>query len=318
MLRYSLRALARLFPALLLAHFFGYAFGHLVAPLHAARSPLSIGNVDRTPLLQSYGAYLAGIAVDGLGPLPGSPADESLAGAVGRAAWNSLGLLLIATGLSVAAGVTLGLLAVRDRPPRIAPWLTGAATLGLAVPTFFFGVMGVTAAILLLIYAPGRFLVLPLEGYGWDAHLVLPVLALMLRPTAQIALVTAGMLVGELGRQYVVTARSIGLDERRIARRHVLRNALPAVVSTIAASLRLSAGELLIVETLFRWPGLGRLIALALIPGNSSVAGESALFLDPPLIGAALALFAALFLLANAVAGLAVRALDPRVREAHS
>jgi peptide/nickel transport system permease protein len=316
-LRHTLRALALLVPALLLAHFFGYAFGHVVAPLHAARNPLALGNVDRTPLLQSYGAYLAGVPQGGLGTLPGSSADEPLAAALGRAALNSLGLLLIATALSVVAGVGLGLLAVRDRPPRIAPWLTGAATVGLAVPTFFFGVMGVTAAILLLIYAPGRFLVLPLEGYGWDAHLVLPVLALMLRPTAQIAQVTAGMLVGELGRQYVTTARSIGLDERRIARRHVLRNALPAVVSTIAASLRLTAGELLIVETLFYWPGLGRLIALALIPGNSSVAGESELFLSPPVLGGAVALFAGLFLLVNAGAGLAVRALDPRVREAH-
>jgi peptide/nickel transport system permease protein len=313
-LRYTLRALALLAPALFLAHFFGYAFGHLVAPLHAARSPLFVVSVDRTPLLESYGAYMQRAAGLDLGPLPGSPSGESIASAVGRAALNSLGLLAIAMGLSVAVGVGLGLAAVRDRPPRIATWLTGAATVGLAVPTFFFGVLGVSAAIMLLIYAPGQFLILPLEGYGWDNHLVLPVLALMLRPTAQIAQVTAGMLVAELGRQYVTTARSLGVDERRIARRHVLRNALPSVVATIAGSLRLTAGELIVVETLFYWPGLGRLIAQTLIPANNSIAGEAALFLSPPVVGAALALFAALFLLANTAAGLLTRALDPRLR----
>jgi peptide/nickel transport system permease protein len=313
MLRYTLRSLLLLVPALILAHFFGYAFGHLVAPLQAARSPLSVRSVDRTPLLESYGAYL-GAAGDGLGPLPGGAPGESIAAAAAWAALNSLGLLAIAMGLSVSIGVGLGLLAVRDRPPRIATWLTGAATVGLAIPTFFFGVLGVALVIMLLIFAPGRLLLLPLEGYGWDSHLVLPVVALMLRPTAQVAQVTAGMMVTELGRQYVTTARSLGVGERRIARRHVLRNALPAVVSTIAASLRLTAGELIIVETLFYWPGLGRLIALALIPGNHSLAGESALFLSPPVIATALVLFAALFLLTNTAAGLLIRALDPRAR----
>lgn len=315
MLRYSLRALALLAPTLLLAHFLGYAFGHLVAPLHAARSPLSVGSVDRTPLLASYAAYLAEAAPRGLGAMPGDAAGQSIARVVGVAALNSLGLLAIAMALSTIVGIALGIAAVRDGPPRIAPWLTGAATVGLAVPTFFFGVLGVSAAIMLLIYAPGRVLILPLEGYGWDAHLVLPVLALMLRPTAQIAQVTAGMLVAELGRQYVVTARSLGVGEARITRRHVLRNALPSVVGTLAASLRLTAGELIIVETLFYWPGLGRLIALTLIPANASLGGEAAQFLSPPVIGAAVALFAGLFLLTNAAAGLCIRALDPRLRQ---
>lgn len=314
MIRYALRSLALLPPALLLAHFFGFAFGHLVAPLHAARNPLWVGVVSREPLLPSYLEYLAATLRSEPVPLPGSTASEGLAEALGRAALNSLGLLTIATGLSVAAGITLGLLAVRRDPPHVATWLTAIATIGLAVPTFFAGVLGVFVVVVMLIYAPGRTLILPLEGYGWDAHLVLPVVALMLRPTAQIAQVTAGMLVAELGKQYVTTARSLGVPEPRIARRHVLRNAMPAVVSTIAGSLRLTAGELIIVETLFYWPGLGQLMAQALLPANSSTLPETPLFLSPPVIGGALLLFAALFLLGNTAAGLLVRALDPRVR----
>ncbi len=68
------------------------------------------------------------------------------------------------------------------------------------------------------------------------------------------------------------------------------------------------------METLFYWPGLGRLIALTLIPSNASLTPESALFLSPPVLAAALACFSVLFLSSNAVAGLLVRAFDPRVR----
>jgi peptide/nickel transport system permease protein len=313
-LRYSLRWLATLLPALLLAHALGYAYGHMVAPLHAARNPLYATQFDQAPLVESYGAYLGQALRGDLGPLPGARDEARLAETLSTAALNSLGLLSIALMLSIALGLSLGMLAVRDNPPRIAPWLTGVATLGLATPSFYFGVLGISAVILFLIYGPGQVVLLPLSGYGWGRHLVLPVLALMLRPSAQIAQMTAGMLVAELGKPYVVTARSFGVSEQRIHRRHVLRNAMPAIIATIAGALRLSAGELIIVETLFVWPGLGRLIAQALIPSNNSVVAETALFLSPPLLGATLALFAALFMLSNLVAGLAQRALDPRSR----
>lgn len=302
-----------LLPALLLAHALGYAYGHMVAPLHAARNPLYATQFERVPLGESYVAYLGQALRGDLGPLPGARDGAGLAETLRTAALNSLGLLSIALALSVALGMSLAMLAVRDDPPRIAPWLTGLATLGLATPSFYFGVLGISAVILFLIYGPGQVVLLPLSGYGWGRHLVLPVLALMLRPSAQIAQMTAGMLVAELGKPYVVTARSFGVSERRIRRRHVLRNAMPAIVATIAGALRLSAGELIIVETLFVWPGLGRLVGQALIPSNSSVAAETALFLSPPLLGATLALFAALFMLSNLVAGLTQRALDPRV-----
>lgn len=307
MLRYVTRTLALLLPALLLAHALGYAYGHLIAPLHAARNPLYATRFDSAPLAVSYGAYLLQAIGGDLGPLPGARDGAGLAETLARATLNSLGLLTIALALSVALGLGLGLLAVHDGPPRIAPWLTAAATLGLATPSFYFGVLGIGTVILFLIYGPGNAVLLPLSGYGWGRHLVLPVIALMLRPSAQIAQMTAGMMAAELSRPYVVTARSLGVSERRIARRHVLRNAMPAIVATIA-------GELIIIETLFVWPGLGRLVGQAIIPSNSSVGGEAALFLSPPLLGATLALFAALFMLSNLVAGLAQRALDPRLR----
>lgn len=314
MLRYTLRSLAILPVALLAAHFLGYAFGHIVGPIQAGRNPLYVREVPRGPLLANYLEHLPQALRLDLGTLPGSLASDPLAAIIGRALLASLGLIALAMSLSVIVGLGLGLMAVRDRPPRIAPWLTAITTVGLATPSFFFGVLGISFVIIFLIWAPGQIMLLPLEGYGWDEHLILPIIALMLRPTAQIAQITTGMMVAELSRQYVVTARSLGASEQRIVRRHVLRNALPAVISTMAGSLRLMFGELILIETLFYWPGIGRLIGLTLIPANSSVESDSALFLNPPLIGALLAIFALLFLLINLAANLLTRALDPRLR----
>lgn len=314
MLRYTLRYLALVPLALLGAHLFGFAYAHLVGPLHAARNPIWATQVSREPLLPSYAAYLADTLRLDLGALPGSSSAEPVLTVLGQAAVASLGLLAVAMLLSVAAGVGLGLAAVRDGPPRIAPWLTAAATVGLAAPSFYIGVLGIAAVIIILIWAPGQVALLPLEGYGWGRHLVLPTLTLMLRPTAQIAQITAAAMVNELGRQYVVTARSFGHTEQRIRRRHAMRNALPAMVAGIAGTFRFMAGELILVETLFYWPGIGRLLAQTLIPSNSGFNTETALFLNPPIFAATLTIFAALFLLSNFAAALAVRGLDPRLR----
>lgn len=314
MLAYVLRSLAWFLPALVLAHLMGFAYGHIVAPLHAARSPLYATAFSREPLPQAYWAYLAQLPANGLGLLPGNAESISLVQALGQATLNSLGLLGIALSLSVLVGVGFGLLAVRDRPPRIAPWLTATTTVGFATPSFFFGVLGISLVVLFLVYGPGQRLIVPIQGYGWDRHLVLPTIALMLRPTAQIAQITAGLMVAELHQQYVITARSFGVPEARIAWHHVLRNALPGIVAVIAAALRLTAGELIIVETLFGWPGLGQLIGLALIPSNSSLTAEGALFLNPPVLGATLVVFTGLFLLSAFGAGVLIRALDPRLR----
>ncbi|NJN17643.1 MAG: ABC transporter permease [Oscillochloris sp.] len=314
MLRSTLRSLALLPLFLALAHFFGFAFGHLVAPIQAAANPLYVTQVSREPLLERYAAYVSGFARLDFGTLPAQAGATPIITVLLNAIGASLGLFVIAGVLSILAGITLGLLAVRDRPPRVAGWLPSVAALGLATPTFFFAVLGIAFVIMFLIWAPGRVLLLPLEGYGWDRHLVLPVIALMLRPTAQIAQVTANAMVNELSRQYVVTARSIGVAERRIVWRHTLRNAVPAIVATIATALRFSAGELIVIESLFYWPGIGLLAAQTLIPANNSVVPETALFLNPPLLGGVLLLAAALFLLINLCADLIVQFVDPRLR----
>jgi peptide/nickel transport system permease protein len=266
------------------------------------------------PLIPAYAAYLrAAIRLD-FGVLPYAAGQDTVLAAIARSGLASLGLIAIAGVLSIAVGVGLGLGSVRAEPPRAALWLTTMTTAGLAMPSFFVGSLMLAAAVAFLIWGPDVPLPFPLGGYGWDAHLILPVLVLMVRPTAQIAQVTSGLLVDELGKQYVVAARSAGHSWRRIFRRYALRNILPSVFVTIGGSLRLLVGELILVEWLFSWPGLGRLVAQILVPAQLTSAAESLQFLNPPLLAAALSVIAAFFLLVDVTASTCAAAIDPRLR----
>jgi ABC-type dipeptide/oligopeptide/nickel transport system permease component len=102
-----------------------------------------------------------------------------------------------------------------------------------------------------------------------------------------------------------------------IRSKHALRNVISPVIVTIAGALRLLVAELIVVEWLFSWPGLGNLLAQTLIPSQTitmSSTGDSILFLNPAVVAAVLGVFAAMFLLADVIASAMGRAFDPRLR----
>jgi peptide/nickel transport system permease protein len=321
MVRSILQRTAIIPPALVLAHFLGYAYAHIVRPLRAARNPFLAATAETSPLLPSYLAYLQDALQTKLGAMPpmGLNTPATIAEALLAAGSASLGLLAVALVLSVAVGLLLGLYAVRANPPSVSQWLTTLSTVGMAMPSFFVGGLFFAAWFLYAKWSgPGNVLPLPLQGFGWDAHLVMPVVVLMLRPTVQIAQLTAGMLSEELGKQYVTAARSVGHTWRAIRWKHALRNITAPVVLTIAGAIRLLVGELIVVEWLFSWPGLGNLLAQTLIPSGLAqvrASVESVLFLKPEVVAAVLAVFAALFLLTDLVASAVTQAFDPRLRE---
>jgi len=223
----------------------------------------------------------------------------------------SLGLLAIAISLSIVVGVLLGFLAVGIDPPRVAGWLTTLVSIGLASSSLFVGAGLIGLSIYYMFWSPAGVLLLPLSGYGWDIHLVLPVLALMVRPTAQIAQVTASLMSAEVGKQYVIAARSFGNTWTVIRRRLVMRNILAGVILAISSSLRFLMAELVIVERLVSWRGIGRLLALALVSTMNSP-----LFLDPTTLAALVTVLAAIFLIVELVVSTLVRMVDPRLRAA--
>jgi peptide/nickel transport system permease protein len=130
----------------------------------------------------------------------------------------------------------------------------------------------------------------------------------------QIARVTSGHLVDELDKEYVLAARSFGHTWRAVRGRLAFSNILAAVILTIAGSVRLLVGELILVEWLFQWPGLGRLLGWTLVPPLLSSSSGGPLFLNPPVVAAVLTIFAVIFLVTDFVAAVLARVVDPRLR----
>jgi peptide/nickel transport system permease protein len=313
MTRFILRRLAVIPVALLLIHFLGFAYAHFAGPIRASRMPYVFFEVDPPPLLPTYRDYLQQILRLDLGAVPG--AQEPLGAAILRATAASLGLLALAFILSIIIGTALGFRASRLNPPRTSQWLTILSTVGLAMPSFYIGSLFVVASITYVLQkGPGTEAPLPIRGFGWDKHLIAPTLALMVRPTVQIARMTSSLLVDELNKQYILAARSFGHTWRAIRGRLALSNILAPVILTTIGSLRLMVGELILVEWLFQWPGLGRLLGWTLVPPLLSSSGGGPLFLNPPVVAAVVAVFAAIFLVTDFIAVVLVRVIDPRLR----
>lgn len=316
MIRFALTRLALIPAGLLLANCLGYLLPGLVRLERGPAAP-PLG-AALAGLFRSYGGYLQGLLRGDVGMLTAGADSGAIPRLIAQGAVASLGLLALALLLSIIMGMLLGMLAVRTNPPGVRLWLTSVTTVGLAMPGFYVGSLLIAGVLIYMIYGPGRVgqPPLPIQGFGWDRHLVLPTLVLMLQPTARIAQTTASLLSDELGKQYVVAARSLGHSWQRITRRYALRNVLAAVIVAIAGSLRLMVGELIIVERLFDWPGIGRLAALTLVPGRIVGTESASFFLNPPLLAGLLTVFAGLFLLADFVAALLARVYDPRLRTA--
>lgn len=318
MLRFILRRLL-IFPiALVLIHFLGFTYAYVARPIRAARTPYLRQQVENPlPLLPTYWQHVQDIFD---GSLLRPPEKGAQVGSFGQNLWQafiaSSGLLAIALVISTILGLLLGFLAVRNQPPGVRSWLTPLSTLGLAMPGFYIGSLSVLAIVFLAMAQGARNESgLPIRGFGWDNHLILPVLALSLRPTVQIAQVVANLLSGELGKQYIIAARSFGHTWRDIRWRQAMHNVAASVVLSVASTFRMLVGELVVIEWLFNWPGLGKLLASTLVPGKlSSSLGSSVFFLDPPTVAFDIMIIGAMFLLTDLVASIIVRLIDPRLK----
>ena len=206
-------------------------------------------------------------------------------------------LLLAATSiaLTLIVAVPLGLLTAVRRDTLVDHVGTVAMVLGQATPGFWLGLM--------LIYLFAVHLRwLPTGGTGSLAHLVMPSVVLAAFFSARVARLTRSAVLDVLGEDYIKTARAKGLGEARVIGKHTLRNSAIPIV-TLAG---LEAGQLLggavITETIFAWPGLGRLTVQALLNR------------DFPVVMAAVSLTSIVYTLMNLGVDLAYGWLDPRVR----
>ena len=198
--------------------------------------------------------------------------------------------------LSTLLAVPLGVISATHRG-RLADHLSRLASLFLqSMPGFWLGIM------LILLFAVVLGGLLPAFGTGTWRHLILPAIALAAAPLAQnVRLIRAGMLE-VLGQDYVRTARAKGVGERAVIYRHALRNAALPVITVTGLSLGFMLSGALIIETVFAWPGMGRLIVQA-VPGR-----------DFPVIQAGVFVFALVFVVINLLVDVLYTVADPRVR----
>ena len=181
---------------------------------------------------------------------------------------KSAGLLSISLGVALIVGLVLGITAAVSKRKTFSTIIVLLSTLGVSTPSFLLGMLFWVVNI--QVHRIFGINVLPSGGFGWDAHLVLPALALAMRPLAQIAQVTYISLTDILQNDYIRTAYSKGLNSRLVYSRHALTNALIPILTTLGTSLRFSLASLPVVELFFSWPGVGLTLLQAIDKGMST------------------------------------------------
>ena len=206
-------------------------------------------------------------------------------------------LLLAATAvaLTLIVAIPLGVISAVRRDTVVDHVGTLATVLGQAIPGFWLGLM------LIYLFAV-QLRWLPTGGTGGLAHLVMPTTVLAAFFAARIARLTRSTVLEALGEDYVLTARAKGLAASRVIGKHALRNAAIPVVTLAGLEVGQLLGGAVITETIFAWPGLGRLTVQALLNR------------DFPVVLAAVFVTSLTYTLINLTVDLAYGWLDPRVR----
>ena len=248
--------------------------------------------LDR-PLLVQYRDFLAGLAVGDLGRSLVS--DEPVARLIAARLPATVQLTCAAMAVALVLALPLGVLAAA----RPGTWIDRAAVafalLGAAMPSFWLGP-------LLIIAFAIELGVLPVSGRGGLAHLVLPACTLGFGMAAILTRMTRASLLECIGEDYVRTARAKGVGRTGVLVRHALANALAPVVTILGLQFGALLAGAVITETIFAWPGVGRLTIEAI---NAR---------DYPVLQGCILAIAAGFVLTSTAADLINATLDPRTR----
>jgi peptide/nickel transport system permease protein len=208
---------------------------------------------------------------------------------------NTVELALAAIVVALLIGVPAGVLAaVRQNTWADALVMLGAL-IGVSMPVFWFGLL----AILYFSVQLGWF---PVAGRGTLMHLVLPAVTLGVSSMAIIARMTRSSMLEVLSQDYVRTARAKGLQTRMIVGKHALRNALIPVVTVVGLEFGTLMAGAVLTETVFTWPGIGRLLVTSILAR------------DYPVVQGAVLLIAVTFIVINIVVDLLYALVDPRIR----
>jgi peptide/nickel transport system permease protein len=203
-------------------------------------------------------------------------------------------LALAAMVLAIVIGIPAGVVAAYKEKSSFDGLLRGITLFGQAIPSFYLG-------ILCIIFFSVGLKLFPTGGRGNWQNLVLPAFSLSGYLVALIARVTRSSMLDVLRQDYIRTARAKGLGERNVVFSHALRNALIPVITVIGLQVGFLMGGVVVIETVFSWPGIGRL------------AVQSIYARDFPVVQAIVFLSACIFVFVNLIVDLFYSVLDPRI-----
>ncbi|MCG8158346.1 ABC transporter permease [Brenneria goodwinii] len=269
-------------------------------------TPEQLENIRATmgldkPMLQQFLIWASGLLRGDLGVslISGTPVSSMIADRFGP----SLALCLSTIILAIAVAIPLGIVAAWQQGKSLDRLIMAASVIGFSVPVFIFGYT------LILIFS--RWLGwLPVQGYRplnegvWPffERLILPTLALSTAYIALIARIVRTSVIEVMGEDFIRTARAKGLKESGVLIHHALRNAAVPIVTIIGVSIAMLIGGVVVTESVFNIPGLGRLVL------------ESVQARDYPIIQALILIFSALYIVINLVIDLLYALIDPRIR----
>jgi len=303
-LAYLVRRLASTVPVLVLVSIFVFGFVHALPgdPARLEAGPeASLADIEAIrrdmgldgPIWSQYLRWAGNTLALRLGQ--SSKTRQPVAQAIGERLMPTIWLTLVAMVWATVAGVGIGVLSGvrRGRWPDKAGMVLAIS--GVSFPSFWLG-------LLLIDLFSVRLGWLPTGGYGTWQHFVMPSFALGIGVAAIMARFTRSAFVEIMAEDYVRTARMKGVPEPRVAWRHTLRNALIPVITLTGLQFGFLLGGAVVIETVFSWPGLGRLLI------------DSVSFRDYPVIQAEIMLFSIEFILINLAVDVLYAVANPEIR----
>jgi peptide/nickel transport system permease protein len=304
MLHFLLRRLLLTIPVLLGVATLVFSLLHLVpgdpveAMLGESASPQEIARVrtqlglDR-PLYVQYWTFLKGVGRGDLGV--SLRTNEPVAQAIATRMPATIELAIAAMCLAIAVAIPLGIIAAAGAGTIVDYAATTLALAGISIPNFWLGpLLAIVFAITL-----GW---LPVSGSGTLAHLVLPAITLGAPLGAVLARMTRASVLEELRELYVLAARARGVSRTGAILHHAFRNSLIPIVTVLGLQTGAVLTGAVITETIFAWPGVGRLLI------------QSINFRDYPLVQGCILLIAVTYVAMNLLTDLTYGLLDPRIR----
>jgi ABC-type dipeptide/oligopeptide/nickel transport system permease component len=265
--------------------------GEGAAPEDVAQLRERLG-LDR-PLLVQYGSFLQGLARGDLGVSLRN--DQPVTQQILERMPATAELALASMAVAVLIAIPLGIIAAVWRGTAIDHSAMTLSLVGISVPNFWLG------PLLAIVFAV-ELGWLPVGGRGTVAHLVLPAVTLGAALAAILARMTRASLLEELREPYVLAARAKGVSRSRAVLHHAFRNSLIPIVTILGLQFGVVLTGAVITETIFAWPGIGRLLI------------QSISFRDYPTVQGCVLLIAVTYVGVNLITDLTYGFLDPRIR----